>query len=92
MKLSAKLGHEVAWEMGLLLELVSTVCVRAGVTELAASVHLEVSAQLSLLLALILLSELVSLFSIVEFSLLSSSSGFTVVVSVFNHVIEVTVV
>jgi hypothetical protein len=92
MELSAELGHEVAWEMGLLLKLVSTMSIRASISIFAGSIHFEVSAKLRLFLALIVLSELLSFFLIVEDSLLSSSSGFTVVVSVFNHVIEVTVV
>jgi len=100
-ELGAELGHEVAWEMGLLLELVSTVCVRAGVTELAAAVHLEVSAQLGLLLALVLLFELVSFLSGGELLLLCSSGGFAVLkslsyqevsIGVFGVIIEAAVV
>jgi len=99
--LGAELGHEVAWEMCLLLKLVGTMCVRAGVTKLAAAVHLEVSAQLSLLLALVLLSELESFLSIGELLLLSSSGGFAVLeglayqevgIGVFGIIVEAMIV
>ena len=101
MELSAEFSHEVAWEMCLLLELFGSMGIRASVTILAFTVHFEVSAKFSLLLALILLSELESFFRICELLFLSSSSSFTILkglshqkasISILRVIIETTVV
>jgi hypothetical protein len=58
MELGAKFSLEVGWHVGFFLELFSSVSVGTGVSELAFAVYLEVSAQLGLLLYLILTLEL----------------------------------
>jgi len=88
LELGAKLGHEVAGEVRLLLELVHTVSIWACVSEFTMSKHFKISAQLSFLLAFVLLPELKTFFSILEISLFPSSSCFTAHVFVLHFAVH----
>lgn len=88
MELGAKLSHEVAWEMSLLLKLVHTVSIWACVSKFTMSKHFKISAKFSFLLAFILLSELKAFFSILEIFLFPASSCFTTHVFVLHFAVH----
>lgn len=83
MELRAQLGHKVVWEMSLPLKLVSTMGIRASITEFAVSIHFKVSAEFGLFLGFVVLLENMTFFGCLEKSLFGTSGGF----AVFTHVL-----
>ena len=90
MELLAQLSLEIGGHVGLFLELISSVRVRAARTKLAFAVHVKISTKLSLLLRFIRILELLPLFSTFEGLLLASSCGFTEVVFLMFFYIRAT--
>ena len=81
MELRAQLSFEVGWHMSLLLKFFLSVGVGAASAVLALAVNLEISAELSLLFALVLIFEQVPFLVALKVLFLRSSSGLAVRVS-----------